>query len=483
MMVRDGRKRKDVPDRAATAAAPTASATEGSSMRIRIALIAGFALLAAGGATAAPRLTLPAAVDTALQHSPQVLQAQALREQAAAGRREAQASRLPSLQVREIALRTDSPADAFGLQLMQERFDFPAFTQSNPNDPTALNNYATEFEVMWPVFTGGRVMAGIGQADNMARAAAAVSGHTQQAIALATASAYMDAVLAQRAVELAQKARDTTAKHVDQAQAFFDTGMMVESDLLQARVHLARMEQTLISARNGALLARAGLFRVMGIAQNSDYELDPDVAPAPAEAALDSLTLPDALAGAHQRRRDVQAVAAQVEAARLGIRRARGEYLPELVLVGKYALNADNVFGRDGDSTTLMAMARWNLWNWGQTGARVSGARSAHVAAQQAQRAHDQQVEFEVRQAWQQVAEARARWDVARGAVAQAERALDILDARFAQGVTRVTDLLDAETMLDDARVRELNAGFDLRRAARSLAFTVGQSPVPEVTR
>lgn len=459
-------------------------------MRNRVTLgIAAFAfaLLAAGAATAAPRLTLPAAVDTALQHSPQLLQAQAQREQAAAGKREAQALRLPSLQVREIALRTDAPADAFGLQLMQERFDFPAFTQSNPNDPTTLNNYATEFEATWPVFTGGRVMAGIGQAGQMAKAAAAVSGHTGQAIALATASAYMDAVLAQRAVELAQKARDTTAKHVDQAQAFFDTGMMVESDLLQARVHLAHMEQTLISARNGALLARAGLFRVMGIAQDSDYELDADYEPdadvAPALAALDSLTLPDALAEARQRRQDVHAVAAQVEAARLGVRRARGEYLPEIVLVGKYALNADNVFGRDGDSTTLMAMARWNLWNWGQTGARVSGARSAHVAAQQAQRAHDQQVEFEVRQAWQQVAESRARWNVARGAVTQAERALDILESRFAQGVTRVTDLLDAETMLDDARVRELNAGFDLRRAARTLAFTVGQSPVPEVTR
>lgn len=477
----------ELPDPAAAAASTRTSVTEGSSMRIRIIISVGLALFAAlattGGAVAAPRLTLPAAVDTALAHSPQVLQARAQSEQAVAGRREAQGLRLPSLQVREIALRTDSPADAFGLQLMQERFDFPAFTQSDPNDPETLNNYATEFEAVWPVFMGGRVMAGIGQADQMAKAAAAVSGHTRQAIALATASAYMDAVLARRAVELAQKARDTTAKHVDQAQAFFDTGMMVESDLLQARVQLARMEQTLISAQGGARLARAGLFRVMGIAQDADYELDPDVAPAPTEAAVDSLSLSAALAGARQRRQDVQAVSAQVEAARLGVRRAKGEYLPEVVLMGKYALNADNVFGRDGDSTTLMAMARWNLWNWGQTGARVSGARSAHVAAQQAQRAHDQQVEFEVRQAWQQVAEARARWDVARGALTQAEKALTILESRFEQGVARVTDLLDAETMLDDARVRELNAGFDLRRAARTLAFTIGLPPVPEVTR
>jgi outer membrane protein TolC len=72
---------------------------------------------------------------------------------------------------------------------------------------------------------------------------------------------------------------------------------------------------------------------------------------------------------------------------------------------------------------------------------------------------------------------------VARGAVAQAEKALSILEERFGQGVARITDLLDTETMLDEARVRELNAGFDLRRAARTLNFTIGLPPVPEVSR
>jgi outer membrane protein TolC len=419
----------------------------------------------------------------ALQNSPMVLQAQAQQEQAAAGRQEAGGMRLPSFQVREVALRTDSPADAFGLQLMQERFSFPAFVASDPNNPEPINNFATEFEAVWPIYMGGRVMAGIDQADRMALAATAVSDHTREAIALATASAYTDAVLARRAVDLATKARDTTAKHVDQAQAFFDAGMIVESDLLQARVQLSRMEEKLISVDNGAKLARAGLFRVMGIAQDADYELETQTVDPATEAAALADTLPEALVAAHQRRNDVKAVTAQVDAARLGVDRAKGEYLPEIVLMGKYALNADNLFGGDGDSFALMALARWNVWNWGQTRAKVSGARSGHVAAQQAQRSHDQQVEFEVRQAWLQVQEAGARLTVARAGVAQAEKALSILESRFEQGVARITDLLDAETMLDDARVRELNANFDLQRASRTFDFTVGLPPVPEVSR
>lgn len=335
-------------------------------MRITVTLLAagllGLAPPFAPGARAAERLTLLGAVETALRYNPSILQAQAQQDAAAAGKREATAMRLPHLQVREVGLRTDSPADAFGLQLMQERFSFPAFTTSDPNRPEPVENFATEFEASWPIFTGGRVMAGIGQADRMAQAAEAVHGHTREAIALATASAYTDAVLAQRAVELARRARDTTAGHVDQAQAFFDAGMLVESDLLQARVQLARMEEKLIGADNGAHLARAGLFRVMGIAQDADYELEADVADVtPAVSSL-----PEAMAGAQQRRNDVRAVAAQVDAARLGVRRAQGEYLPEVALVARYSLNDDRPFGDNGDSYALMAMARWNVWNWGR---------------------------------------------------------------------------------------------------------------------
>jgi outer membrane protein TolC len=361
---------------------------------------------------------------------------------------------------------------------MQERFSFSDFVASDPNHPDPIDNFATEFEATWPIFVGGRVMAGLNQASQMAVAAEAMHGHTREAIALATASAYMNAVLAERSVELAQRARDTTARHVDQAQAFFDAGMVVESDLLLARVQLARMDEKLIAAENEKQLARARLFQWMGVEQGSAYALDSDVGAAESTSApFDS-----ALAGALERRHDVRAAEARVRAADFGIKRARGEYLPEVALVGRYSLNDDQLFGSNGESYSLMAIARWNVLDWGQTRARVSGARAQQAAAEQGRRAHLQAVEFEVRQAWLQTGEARDRLVIATRAVEQAERALRILEDRFEQGVVRIADVLDAETALDDARVRELNAHFDVARSGRTLAFATGLPPVPEVT-
>jgi len=79
------------------------------------------------------------------------------------------------------------------------------------------------------------------------------------------------------------------------------------------------------------------------------------------------------------------------------------------------------------------------------------------------------------------VEESRARLGAASSAVTTAERALSILEERFGQGIARATELLDAETMLNEARARELNARFDLQHSLRTLNFAAGVPPVTEV--
>ncbi len=433
----------------------------------------------AAAAEAGEPLTLARAVAMARENSPMVREARANRDAARSARREAWLYRLPAIGLNEIVVRTDSPADVFGMQLMQERFSFPVFTSSDPNQPEPFDNVTTEFSASMPLFTGWSLESGIKQAGKMAEAAQAVQDHTTLAVELGVSQAFLGLRLADRFVELAERARATTAKHVEQAQAFFDVGMLVESDLLQAKAKLAEVDETVIRARNGARLAQAGLARAMGLEQSRKFDLaDPGPFSEPLPASLE-----EALVRALSVRGDLQAVDRKVEAAAAGITRARGELYPQLGLMAKYSLNDDRLFGGNGRSYTVGAMASWKVWNWGQTFARVARSESEHRGAQEARRSYRQQVEFEVRQSWQGVEEARARLEAGARGVEAAERALVILDDRFGQGVARVTDLLDAETMAHQARVREAQARTDLELATRTLSFAVGGSPVPEATR
>jgi outer membrane protein TolC len=431
-----------------------------------------------GAAEAVPQsLDLPTAVRLAREHNPAILESEANADAARAGRREARLGRLPTVVARATALRTTSPADAFALQMMQERFSFPAFTQGDPNDPDPFDNFSSQIEIAMPVFTGGALSAGIRQAGRMFEAADAVRSHSIRAVDLGVTNAYLGAQLADEFLSLAQRARQTTARHLEQAQSFYEAGMIVESDFLRARVQLARMDENLVRAQNGARLARAALAMAMGVEQGSEFTLAqaPD-APEPCPASVD-----EAIELAHSQRQDLRAAERRAAAMEAGVSRARAEYLPTLGVAARFDWNDDRLFGGHGDSYTLMARAEWNVWNWTQTAARVSRSRSEHRGADEARRAYADQVELEVRQAWQGVEEARARRATTEGAVAAAERALAILEDRFSQGVAKLTDLLDAETIAHEERVRDVKARFDLQTALRTLSFAIGDDPVAEV--
>lgn len=431
---------------------------------------------AQASSTAEP-LTLDQAAELARSSSPAIAESRANAESARQAANEAQRSRFPTVTLREIGVRTDSPADVFGMKLMEERFSFPAFVATDPNHPVPLNNYTTQAEASLPLFTGGQLAGGIRQAERMAQSAAAMQERGMHAVEMGVAEAYLNALLADRFVDLAERARATTARHVQKAQDFFDSGMIIESDLLQAKVQLSKMDQTLIRARNQAALARAGLNRAMGVEQDRSFALvetpaSPDSFVLSYEAALDQ---------AMRTRRDMAAVEYRVAAARAGIGRARGAYWPQLGVSARYSWNDRQVFGDHGRSYTLAGSAQWQIWDWGQTHARVLQSRSDYEAARAAERAYRQQVEFEVRSAWQGVEEARASLAAGTDAVRAAERAMSILEDRFGQGLAKTTDLLDAETEAADARVREAEARYDEQKAIRNLRFAVGLSPVAEV--
>ena len=147
--------------RAAATSGPGGPARRSGARRGPAAVAASLVLvgMALAPAVGAAPLSLDEAVRTALAHSPMVEESRAHAATARSGRTQVRGMGLPAIEIREVALRTDSPADAFGLQLMQERFSFPEFTQSDPNSPEPINNFATEFQATMPLFTGGKLSA------------------------------------------------------------------------------------------------------------------------------------------------------------------------------------------------------------------------------------------------------------------------------------------------------------------------------------
>jgi outer membrane protein TolC len=85
------------------------------------------------------------------------------------------------------------------------------------------------------------------------------------------------------------------------------------------------------------------------------------------------------------------------------------------------------------------------------------------------------QVRFEVVRARQQYLTARERTEVAERMIRQATEAVRIVQDRYREGLTTMTEVLRAQTTLSRARMMELAARYDCYIGYAQLLLTTGR--------
>lgn len=437
---------------------------------------AGPAETGVGPATAIRRTAVPIDLAEALARGRvdafSAAAAEARRRGGEARLRRARGFRLPTLSLHEIWIRTDSPADAFGLTLNQERFSFADFVAGDPNDPEAVESATTRFELTLPLYTGGEISSRVEQAELGAEAGTRMAEWAGHQAALAAGEAWLDLSLARERTLLLERSLETVTSHAELARQSVEQGLIVASEQLRAEVERSRVADLLATARGYARVAEAQLTLRLGADAGSSWEVEPLSAPPTAmERDLAAwLATADGRADLAAARRGVEA--ADLEAEARGAARK-----PRLALVGRYDLVDDTPFGDHGDSGSILAMAGIDLFSGGRHAAATAEARLEAEAARHELEGFERAVRLEVEQAWVEADTALQRWDTSGAAVEAAREAERVMEARFRQGIVRTIDVLDAATALREAETRELEARIDAWRAALRLATRAGRAP------
>jgi outer membrane protein TolC len=273
---------------------------------------------------------------------------------------------------------------------------------------------------------------------------------------------------AEEFVALLERAREAVRAHVDLARAYVDEGMLVRSDLLRAEVELARVDDVLAQARGRSRVASANLAFRLGADQGAAWTLapPPQVVPVePLEAYLTSAA----------DRRDLEAARRLLRVGQLEEKVRRAAYYPRVGIVGRADWVDDHVFGRNGSSTAVMAVASVNLSAGGSDRAALAAARYEAKAGAEDVARFEEGVGLEVRQAWEEAGTATQRQGTAARAVGAAREAARIVQERFRAGVVKMLDLLDADTALRETETRELVAHGEAVAAGLRLAVQSGR--------
>lgn len=403
-------------------------------------------LALAGSAQAA---TLDDALAAALAHAPEVAAADADADVAAARLDQARAEHMPTATLTgTVGYGRLDPGGYFGL---------------NRADVTPR---AAQMAIEQPLFTGGRVGAGIDRARaGMAAAEAGKIGMRSQLV-VAVTQAYGDVLTASQLVDLYGRLVAETTEIGRQAELKFKAGESPSTDVAQASARLAEARAALVRAQGMRVSAQARFRDLTGLEPT-------DLQPLPANPALPA-TLDEAMDAAMAANPMLAGAEAGLRAAQAAARGARAERLPTIGAFAEAATVRDQFFpGYRGDSATVGIRARWQIFNGGRVSGKVAESDSAVRAADSRVRAARQQTEEQVIAAYQDVRTAQLVELAAGEQTAAAAKALESVRQEVRVGMKPQLDLLDAEREAATAAAGAARAGTDRIVAAyRLLALT-----------
>ncbi len=422
---------------------------------------------------ASHRLPLDEAIRLGLSRNPELTSSRALAEVSGARLAGAEAERWPRVVTEAVARRSNNQVIVFGDKLTAAEFEASDFALDNLNHPDAISHFTAGLGLEAALFTSGRVRWGIESARAAEEAARAALRSSESDLAARISRAYFAIALARESGEVAQAALAGARGHEAAAAARFEAGSALKSDRLRTQVFTLTREKDVELRLADLAIAQARLAALLGL--DPSEELEPITPLEPPSSPIGSLE--EWLARGSASAPSLEASRLIVGAATAGARAVRSERGPDVSGFARYERNAGGFEAGEGSYLVGLGI-RWTPFDAARA-ARISEAEARRAAAEASGRAVVEAVRLEIVEAWYAAVAAERSLAVSREAVEAAEAARRIAVERYAGGLLSLTDLLDMETDLINARFSRIEALYRTVTERVRLAHAAGALEVP----
>jgi outer membrane protein TolC len=406
--------------------------------------------------TALP-LSLSDAIQRGLEHNLNILLSEAGIEGAQGARFQALSTLLPNFSGNLSFNRQKISLDQFG-------FNFPGF----PKLIGPFNVYDARVSLSQSVVDVS-ALAHLRSRVQSLQAAKFNAQDARDAIVLAVANLYLDAVAGTSRIEAAEAEVNTAKALFDQATDMKQAGTVAGIDVLRAQVQYETEQQQLIVLRNQLAKQKLSLARAIGIDPRQPIELSDRVG----YHAMAPLTVDDAINRALDQRPDLLAASALVGSAQSEKSAAQTGRLPTLHVTGNYG-----TVGQTTSSTlttyALGAEVHVPIFEGG-----VAHARTLQADAELRQRRAQfddlkRQVQYEVQTALLDLGAADERVRVAQHTVTLAQQTQQQAQDRFRAGVASNLDVVQAQEAVARANEAFISSVYEHNLAKAALARSLG---------
>ncbi|HEX6094795.1 MAG TPA: TolC family protein [Thermoanaerobaculia bacterium] len=332
-------------------------------------------------------------------------------------------------------------------------------------DPTE-RTLATSALLTQPLFDA-RVFPLFRQARFQRDAAQLTAGESKRLLGFDAAIVFLNTLSFEQVQLAAQRRRDFAQTNLADVRARFEAGLVSSNDVTRAELELATAVRGVAEAVGNVQAARVDLENL----------LKTDVGPlAPPTALLEAAAAPPAtdIPAAQQRRGDIAASRANVEALRAFSDETRARFLPSVGLTAQTRnINDGPITSREQDGFFGLAFS-WPVFDAGVRSAERREREALVRGAELELEASLRDVRRELESAAVRLATEQAALREATAAVRAARKNTDETQILYREGLASALELADATQRLFEADVAEATATYRMALAYLSLREASG---------
>lgn len=326
---------------------------------------------------------------------------------------------------------------------------------------------SSQLQAVQPLYTGGRISAGIRRAEAGIDSADRGYDAARQDLVLDVVTSYVDVRRDRETVAIRKNNVEVTGEQVRAAEDRFEVGVVTLTDVAQARARLEGARAALAGAE-AALQGSEAFYEFLTGQRPGDLAAPPPLPPLPA-------TVEAAFTDAEANNPTILAAREDLRAASAGVDAAKSEGRPQISIVG--TAGVQETFGdasRRDTNVSAVAQGRVPLFTGGAVKAQVNAAKLQREQARRRVDALETQVRAQVAQAWYGYEASNRAIEASKRQVEAAEIAYDGAKEELAVGVRTTLDVLDQEQQLFEARLALVSAERDAYVAAHQLLRAIG---------
>jgi outer membrane protein TolC len=337
--------------------------------------------------------------------------------------------------------------------------------------PESERNFFTgELDVGYLLWDGGRRASAVAGAKDLEGAAATRGQAEVRSGQLDGLATYLRIVTLKAQRQVVAQRVEALEDHLREVQDLFSQGVVARNDLLETEVRLRLVRDQAGDVDNGEAVAMQALNRLMGRRPSDPVALPERLpSPPPLPAAPEDLKK-----RAADNNAQMLALRARLKAQLDVLSLRRSESYPTLFAQASHTYQ-QNEFLVYPNANILFLGLSWQAYDGGAREANVREADFAAARIREEIADLERQLEVQVEQSYRDYAQAVREAATAETNVKAAEENLRIEEDQYKAGLTRTTDVLDAESVLANSRFSLANQHYNAYLKQGALLTAAGE--------